>query len=260
MAVSTSSRNSFAAIGVPSIVSELDLNENGTAAKRALGFKVEDAQGNVYRWVHAGAAVTAGRLVSQDISESGVTDTDNAVIAPASSVTTTDSTVGSRFVEMTLASATLNEYAGGKFIVTDDAGDIYTYGIVGNTATNDPATGNIRIELDRPLVVALDATSDVAILGSRYGNVEGATSTDFDAVGVTMSNLAADDYGWVMTKGQSAVLSQGTTTVGVPCKIGSVAGSVTDALTTGSMVGWLNMVTVVAGDDGGAAGVRFNLE
>lgn len=258
MAVPTTIKPSFSKIGVPSIVSEIDLNESGTVAKRAVGFKVEDQQGNVYRWCHFGATTAQGLLVSCDLSESSLADSDNIVIAPASSVSGTDGAIGSRFVEIKLASVTVNQYAGGKLITTDDTGEGYTYNIVGNTATNDPATGNFRVELERPLVVALDATTDIGILPNQYANLEPATTADIDVVGVSMASMAANDYGWVMTKGSAAVLDQGTTTIGAECMIGSTAGSVTD-VTTDAVLG-LNAFTVIAGDNTGYAGVKFNFE
>jgi len=258
MAVSASSLNSVAVIGVPSVVSEIDLNESGTAAKRALGFKVEDAQGKIYRWAHFGDAVTAGKLVSNDLSESSLVDSDNIVIAPASSVSGTDGAAGSRFVEITLASVTAGQFAGGQLAITDDSGEGYTYDVIGNTATGDPATGNFRLELARPIVVALDATSDICIMGSQYANLEPATTTDINVVGVSMASMAAGDYGWIMTKGQVGILDQGTTTIGTQCMIGSAAGSITD-LTAAAVLG-INAFTVVAGDNSGYAGVRINLE
>lgn len=263
MTVSATSKNSFAIIGTPVSVNEFDLNESGTVAKRPLGFKVEDAQGTIYRWCHFGAATNRGLLVSQDISESGVVDTDNAIIAPASCINAGDNTIGSRFVELTLAAATAGQYSGGKLVITDDTGEGYTYNILWSTATDDPTTGNIRLELERPLAATLAADSDFCILGSRYGNLEAATTTDIHPVGVTMATMAAGDYGWVMTKGQCACLDQGTTTIGTDLMIGSVAGSVTDrSYTVAGGRGVLEKVGVciVAGDDTGHAGIRINLE
>jgi hypothetical protein len=258
MAVPTTIKPSFSKIGVPSIVSEIDLNENGTVAKRAVGFKVEDQQGNVYRWCHFGATTTQGLLVSSDLSESSLVDSDNIVVVPASTVSGTDGAAGSKYVEITLAATTVNQYAGGKLIITDDAGEGYTYNIVGNSATGDPASGNIRVELERPIVVALTAASDIGILPNQYANLEPATTTDIDVVGVSMASMAANDYGWVMTKGSAAILDQGTTTIGAQIMIGSDAGSVTD-LTSSSVLG-LNGFTVIAGDNTGYAGIRFNFE
>ena len=258
MAVSASSLNSVAVIGVPAIVSEIDLNENGTAAKRALGFKVEDAQGKIYRWAHFGATTAAGVLVSNDLNESSLVDSDNLVIAPASAVNVGDGAAGSRFVQITLASVTAGQFAGGQFAITDGAGIGYTYDILGNTATGDPKAGDFRLELARPIVVALTTASDICIMGCAYANLEPATTTDINVVGVSMASMAAGDYGWIMTKGQVGCLSQGTTTIGIPCMIGSAAGSVTD-LTEAAVLG-IPAFTIVAGDNAGQAGIRINLE
>lgn len=257
MAVSTSTINSFAAVGVPMTVAEFNPFESTTNPKRPVGFKVEDAQGNVYRWAQFGATTTQGKVVSQDISESSLVDSDNIVIAPASAVNVGDGSLGSRFVEVTLAAVTQNQYAGGKLVITDDAGEGYTYPIIGNTATDDPATGNIRIELGLPLQVALTTASDIAISGSRYGNLEPATATDFDIVGVSMGSQAAADYGWILTKGAVGILTQGETVAGKGIMVGSVAGSVTEATATNDNVfGY----ALAAGDNTGYTACIINCE
>lgn len=264
MAVSSESQFSFAKVGVPTLPSEFNPFESTTNPKRMIGFKVEDVQGNVYRWAHFGAAVTPGLLVAQDISESSVVDTDNAIISPASAVTTTDGTIGSRYVELTLASATADQYAGGTFVTTDDTGEGYTYRIVGNTATGTPASGNIRLELDKGLQVAVDNTTDFAIYGSRYANLEAATfSTDVDACGVSMGNQAAADYGWVLTKGIVGILGDGNggtldlPQIGKGIIIGSVAGSAQVATATNDNV---LGVCLVAPDDTGYGIFKINCE
>jgi hypothetical protein len=161
-------------------------------------------------------------------------------------------------VELTLASVALNQYAGGKLIITDDTGEVYTYNIVGNTATGDPASGNIRVELQHPLQVAVDATSDFCISGSRYGNLEGATTTDFDVVGVTLASQAAGDYGWIGTKGCFNVLTDNLTFAGKGVVVGSVAGSVTglNVATNDNVFGYC----LAVGDDTGYAPIVINCE
>lgn len=188
--------------------------------KYALGFKVEQADGSIYRYSHFGAATNRGILVSQDISETSVVDTDNAVIAPASAVAVTDETqkpgaLGSTYVQLTLASVTANQFRGGKFVTTDDTGEGYTYDILANTATDTPATGDIRLKLAQPLQVALDTTTDISIMGNPYSDLEAATSTDEFPVGVSCSTTtSALPYAWVQTKGTVGVLQNGTVTQG----------------------------------------------
>ena len=199
--------------------------------KYALGFKIEMVDGSIYRYVHTGAATNRGLLVSQDISETSVVDTDNKIIAPASATAVSGETLnpgalGSPYVQITLASVTANQFRGGKFTTTDDVGEGYTYDILGNTATDDPVTGDFRLRLAQTLQVALDTTTDFAIMGNQYSDVEGATTTDETPCGVTCATTTATlPYCWAQSRGSVGVLQQGTATQGDILKIGSVAGS-----------------------------------
>jgi hypothetical protein len=265
MAVSTSTISSFASIGVPGACSNFDLYESTTNPKRPVGFKVEDVQGNIYRWAHFGATTTQGKLVSQDLSESSYVDTDNAILAPASCVNTTDNSVGSRYVEITLGSITANQFAGGKLLITDDTGEGYTYDIIGNTATGNPASGTFRLELARPLQAALDATSDFMISGSKWANLEPALGVgvgnlnDVFFAGVSMASQAADDYGWICTKGIVGILTNGSPLVGsgvVPSGTTAGAVDIASSSTTGRLVG----SCILDGDSTGYALCDINCE
>lgn len=202
--------------------------------KYALGFKVECADGSTYRYAHLGAATNRGLLVGVDLSESAVVDTDNVVIASASAVAVSGEAalpgaIGSRFVQITLASVTANQYRGGKFITTDDTGEGFTYDIIGNTATDNPATGDFRLELAQPLVIALGTTTDFAIAANQYANLEGVTAgTDEIPVGVTCNtSTAALPYGWIQTKGVVGILQDGTINLGdIVCVSDGVTGAV----------------------------------
>lgn len=199
--------------------------------KYNLGFKVEAADGSVYRYSHFGAATVRGVLVSQDISETSVVDTDNVVIAPASAVSVSGETLkpgalGSTYVQITLASVTANQYRGGKFVTTDDTGEGYTYDIIGNTATDNPATGDFRLSLAQPLQVALDTTTDISIMGSPYSDLEASTGTDEYPAGVSCASAtAALPYGWIQTKGTVGLLQQGSVTQGDVLVVSNTAGA-----------------------------------
>lgn len=232
--------------------------------KYALGFKVEQADGTIYRYAHLGAVTTVGHVVSQDVSETSVVDTDNIVIAPASAVAVTDQTqkpgaIGSNYVQMTLTAVTANQFRGAKFITTDGTGKAYTYDILANTATDNPATGDFRINIAQPLVVALDTTTDIAIMGNPYSNLEDATvSTDEFPAGVTCTtSTAALPYGWIQTKGIVGILQDGTVNLGDMVGIGSTAGSVaTLAAYTSPYIGFCTD----PGDTTGYGTFRINLE
>ena|SRR3990167_6291503 len=231
--------------------------------KYNLGFKVEQADGSIYRYAHLGAATNRGLAVSQDLSETSTVDTDNVVIAPASAVAVPDETmkpgaIGSHYVQLTLASITANQFRGGKFVTTDDTGEGYTYDILGNTATDNPATGDIRLTLAQKLQVALDTTTDISIEGNPYSDLEGITTTDEFPVGITCATTtAALPYCWIQTKGTVGVLQQGSVTLGGVLVTGSATGSLTEGTVfTSPFVGFC----VDPGDDGGHMVAHINLE
>lgn len=208
--------------------------------KFPLGFRVTRADGSVYRYGQFGAATNRAVLVSQDISESGQVDSDNALPATV----TTDATknfnaIGSRFVEITMASQIANIFMGGYFITTDDTGESYTYRIKGNTATGNPASGTYYLELYEPLVVALDNTTDFAVIGCIWTNMEVATrATDSILAGVSLrTSTAALPFAFVQVKGVCGVLQDiHVPAIGDPvCHSTLVAGSIQKYFGTGSL-------------------------
>lgn len=245
-----------------------DKFEQSASPKYHVGYKVEQADGSIYRYVHFGATVNRGVLVAGDVSETSVVDTDNVIVASASSVNTSDGTIGSYFVEITLASVTANMYAGGKFITTDDTGEGYTYDIVGNTATGDPASGNFRLQLLQPLQVALGTTTDFSICANKFHNLEIATTaTDAIVVGVSCATItAADNYGWIQTRGVCGVLQDATVpAIGEMVSASSAtSGAVTKALNTGTVGSIVKSVMVGRcvdpGDSTGATAVDLMLD
>lgn len=265
MAIDSSSYSSNqASVGMGGATAgQFDKHELHATAKYPLGFKVEQADGSVYRYSHMGAATNRGVVVSQDLSESSVVDTDNVVIAPASAVSVSDETakpgaINSHYVEITLASVTANQFRGGKFVTTDDTGEGYTYDILGNTATDNPASGTFRLALAQKLVVALDTSTDFAITGPMYGNLETATTgTDEAPVGVTCSTTtSALPFGWIQSKGIVGILQDGAIALGDAVAL-STAGNVKVAADFNSpIIGYC----VDPGDTTGHGTFKINLE
>jgi len=261
MAVSTSSYFSNSVPG-GNLMFKGNIYTSSTTPLYAVGTKVVRGDGNEYVYAHFGAASAAGTIVAQDLSESANVDADNIVIAPASAVAVPGETIqpgalNSRYAQITLASITADQFAGGYLHITDDTGEGLQYRIKGNTATDDPASGDIRVELYDPIQVALDATSDFAITGSVYANLEPATAaTDNLVAGVTVAAQAAADYGWVQTKGVATVLTDGVVVVTEGVMTGSVAGSVAAvAALTDYAIGQV----IHVGDDTGHSAILLRL-
>ena len=270
MAYSTDSTFSIAKPGVPAVVGAFDKFEMHKLPKYPLGFKVETADGKIYRYAHFGADTNRGVLVSADLSEVGQVDLDNKVIAPASSASGTDGAIGTKYVEVTIASVTVDQFAGATLVTTDDTGEGYSYDIVGNTATDDPATGNIRLTLAQPLQVALDATTDVSIQPCLYNDLEVATTgTDSIVCGVSCATMDVSEaaYGWVQTKGIVGILQDAKVpavgsivalsklTAGAVGPLGGASSAATDYVAE-AIVG----ICVDPGDSTGHSVIKINLE
>lgn len=163
----------------------------------AVGSRIARADGNVYRYAKfEDSGYSPGRFVGPDQSTTFHADSDNGLLG--TTVTNpTSGQIGSYVVEAAGASWTKDIYAGGYLIVTDDAGEAYTYRIKGNTAGSTGATsGYSKITLCDPLQVALTAASDVSIIGSMYNELRYATLlTDPIASGVSITTTTST-YLW----------------------------------------------------------------
>jgi len=221
MAVSTNSHFNNAVNGLVSVGADFDKFQMNAKARWAVGTHFHRSDGAIFVYSHFGADVNRGVLVSQDLSESSLTESADVVIAPSVTYKVASEpgniypgSIGSHYIVATLASVTVDLYAGGYFAITEGTGIGYTYRIKGNTATNDPATGKVRFELYEPIQVALDATTDFIICGSIYANLEIATAaTDVALAGVTCSTMdvSAAAYGFVQKRGIVGILADATT-------------------------------------------------
>jgi len=81
------------------------------------------------------------------------------------------------------------------------------------------------------LQVALDATSDVHILGSKYAQLIAATGAGGEnnlAVGVSCSDMDVDvaPYGWILVKGIGGAYVDGTIAAGEMVTLSSTGGDI----------------------------------
>ncbi len=242
MAVNQSSYFSNATVGTMGASGNLELYKIDATPEFAIGTGFTRQDGAKFRYAAMSTATDRGLLVAQDFSGSSTIDLDNSIIAPASAVAIandnkTAGSVGSRYLEITIASITAGAFAGGYISTTDDIGEGYTYRIRGNTATDTPATGNIRIELYDKIQVALTATTDCAITGNLYSNlIVAGTGTDGIVAGVTMATLTATKpFGWIQTAGIGTVFCDTAGSAGNVAQVSqSIAGSYVPAQLDGT--------------------------
>lgn len=211
---------------------EQGLHEASSVQNLPLGTKREYEDGSVYRYVHFVSAVGPGKAVAQDVSVANVASIDGKFVDSAGSpkddyaagdtvVYIRDSTVFASDTDVE------NQYGGGYFGISDDQGEGYKNRIANNSAGDlSEVQGLIKFTLDEPLVAALDSQSSCWIVGSRFKNLAiAAANTDGPVVGIAMTDFAADEYGWILTRGVANVLadeSAGTIAINSPAVVSDV--------------------------------------
>lgn len=208
MALSTSTYYSNSIVGQMMAGADIDVTSADPAPRYPIGTGFTRADGNVFRYAHVGTATNAGQLVGPTTASGGATYGAAVVVAPASAVAQasefpiTPGSVGSHFVEVTIAGIAINKYQGGYLITTRGTGVGETYRIVSNTATNTPATGNLQIRTAEPIKVALTVSTGLIIVPSMFTDCTVSATTSTQSSGVLMSTTtAANLWAWVCTRG-----------------------------------------------------------
>ncbi len=194
--------------GIPGAGVDINIYETNTSPKYALGFMTERADGNRFRYCQVNGAVNAGQLVGPTTASAGAVYGAITVVAPASAVAVPaefpilPGQVGSHYVEGTIAAIAADKYEGGYLIITRGTGIGDTYRIKGNTATDTPASGNIRIQLYEPLKVAITVGTGLTIVGSMFTDMAVTAAAAAQVTGVLMATTTASNiYAWVCTRG-----------------------------------------------------------
>lgn len=222
MALNSASYFNNAIVGTMQVGADINILEINASPKFPIGQGFTRSDGNKYRYAYIGTATNAGSLVAPIFASSGKATTDNIVIASASAVVVEaqrpilPGQPGSNYVQLTLASITAGQFKGSYFITEDGSGRGYTYRVRGNTATGDPASGDIRLQLWEPLKTQLSPNTDITIVPCMYNDLKTATvATDWAVAGVVCSTTtAASPFGWICTHGVISTLQDGTVTGG----------------------------------------------
>ena len=230
--------------------------EESDTAKYPIGEKMELADGRCFRYGYTAAAINAAELVSNDVSAgTALVETDNIIIAASGDYSPAAKSLK---LQITLASKSKNDFQGSYLQICNDGGDGtgegHQYRIKSSSATGATTSGKVDIELYDPIKVTLTTASDIAIVGSLWYNLIGATSaTDYIISGVTPIAFTINYYGWFQTAGVALVASDGAIAIGVNLTLSdSDTGHVQlkDAETE-PLVGY----SLYASDDNGHVGV-----
>jgi len=257
MAVSTSVWYGNGIQGVPGVGADVDIYATHTTPKFAVGTGFTRGDGAEFRYAHFGTAVDSGGVIcAMDASESGSLNAntgtwgrvyESASVTAIAGETINPGTVGSHFLEIKMGGTTADQFAGGYLTILRNAGGFFTYRIKGNTASGAKTSGaqsTFYMELYSPLQQTLDGTTDIAITGSRYANLESATAgTDVLLAGVTLASHAASTYGWVQKRGYCGVRANATgpTAAGSPVALAAGGFAAIQTANTLSGVQWIGV-------------------
>ena len=208
MALNSSSYFSNAIQGIPGAGVDVNLYDTHSTPKYPMGYLVERADGNRYRYCYIGTATNAGNLVGQTQASGGAVYGAAVVVAPASATAVQaeypilPGQVGSHWVQATIAAIAADKYRGGYLVTTRGTGLGDTYRIKGNTATGTPNSTDLYINLAEPLKVALTAATGLTIATSIYNDLAASATTSTTATGVLMSTTTSTNlWAWVCTRG-----------------------------------------------------------
>lgn len=133
---------------------------------------------------------------------------------------------------------TANQYAGGFLIVNDNNGEGQTLRISSNAAQSS-TTGDVVITLEDGPTTAITTASQVSLVPADGANVIINPTTATGALaGASLYDMAASSYGFLVSKGISAVLNDGNLTIGSAVSpSNAVAGAVEDGVIAQGFVG-----------------------
>ena len=195
-----------------------DIHETSSSKQLPLGTKGETSDGRVFRYTEAGGtALDPGKLC---VAATIVANHENMAVQAAAAV-------GDTSVSVTLGAtaATADDYADGYLIINDAAGEGIAYRVSGHPAADASAT--LTVSLHDSVRVALTTSSQATLQKNPWKDVVVSATDQADTpTGVPNVTIAADEYGWLQTKGVCSALADETLTVGKDLTIGSsVAGA-----------------------------------
>lgn len=202
-----------------------NIRSNSSVQEAPLGAKVVTPNGDAYRYVQAGAtALIPGKL--QDGPANDTNNANGAVVLGTAGAITITITVGASAI-------TANQFAEGAVVINDEAGEGYTYTIKSHPAADAAASLILTLDEDEPVVTALTTSSQVTLVANPYKDViiHAAAETGIP-VGVAVTAITAEYYGWVKTRGIVSCLHDAT-----PAEIGEGvdASTTTDGCVTESV-------------------------
>lgn len=217
--------------------------EQSLTQKHELGARLVVEDGRAFRYTRAGAvALGIGELQQSALygGSSATVQTDIAVQA--------DAAIGATSVFVTLATdaATINQYRGGYFCISDVTGQGQYFRINGNSVAT--GGGKCRVDLDHGLLIAVTTSSKVQMMTDPYNLCIQAPATTATGLTLGVATMAVDInyYCWLQTWGMCCCLVKTAMTMGTHVIYDiAAAGSVGvgDGAVINSIIGMCGLVT-----------------
>lgn len=190
-----------------------NLYEESSTQKHPLGTRRRLSDGREFVYVKAGAT----NIVSGVVCQTATTDPTNT----ANLAVTANANVGERSIAFTMGDSTrantANAYAEGwAYINLHAANGATAYKIRYHAAIAANAGGTLYL-YDK-VRANITTSNKVSLAYNKHAGVLVHASVPTGAiVGVTLQAVTANYYAWLQTKGEAAVLTQGTLVVGDHC-------------------------------------------
>ena len=207
----------------------------GSQAQRGrypLGTQLVLEDGKKFRFFLNGAVLG----VVGDVASTAVVVTTDMDLTPTA-ISTTVNAVGLKTVSFTHGAAAVvaNFISEGYVVMSLAPGAGHTYKIAGHMAlTNGGTAETVQLAPGHVLRdTAITTTTDIDLVAHPYaGCIQIAATITGAPVGVYVTAVAANEFGWLATRGITGTLTAGTLTIGSPavCLLtGGTAGAVAPA-------------------------------
>lgn len=180
-----------------------DLYAESSTQQHPLGTLATDKFGNRYRYVqNGGVALVTGNLLQEPAEDTNF----------RSMAVNTAAAIGATSIAVTLGgtAVTANMFDEGVLVIESATGIGQKFNITSHDVQTS-TTGSCTFNLDRPLKIALDTTSQVSVRKNSCDGVIAFPTTPTGApVGVALYAMTIAYFGWVQSGGDCAVLFDNT--------------------------------------------------
>lgn len=200
-----------------------------------VGTRFDTSDGRELILVQAGAsAVVPGKLY-QDAAM--VANHVNMAVTAYTAYSNNGNVPAKVTVTLGATAVTANQYAGGFLIVNDNAGEGQTLRIASHPAAD--ASASLVVTLEDGPTTAITTASEATLVPAHGNGVIVFPTTATGAVcGVSLYDIAASAYGFLVTKGITNCLNDGALTIGSAVSpSNAVAGAVENGVIAQGFVG-----------------------